>query len=121
MATKDGEPLEDATAEDLEYTVGSGQMLDGLDEAVTGLSAGESATFSSTLVGGPLKDEAADIEVTVTKVQAQELPEADDEFAQQASEFDTIDELRAEHRRAADRDGPPRAGQPGPRRRAARP
>jgi len=70
-------------------------MLDGLDEAVTGLSVGESATFRSTLVGGPLKDEEADIQVTVTKVQAQELPEVDDAFAQEASEFDTIDELRA--------------------------
>jgi trigger factor len=95
VATQNGEALPDATAEDLEYTVGSGQMLDGLDEAVTGLSAGESRTFTSTLVGGPLKDEQADIEVTVTKVQAQELPEADDELAQQASEFDTIGELRA--------------------------
>jgi trigger factor len=94
VASKDGEVLPDATAEDLEYTVGSGQMLDGLDEAVTGLSAGESATFTSTLVGGPLKDEQAEIQVTVTKVQAQELPEADDEFAQLASEFDTIGELR---------------------------
>jgi trigger factor len=94
-ASRDGAPLEDATADDLEYTVGSGQMLEGLDEAVTGLSAGESATFSSTLVGGPLKDEPADIEVTVTKVQVQELPEADDDFAQQASEFDTFEELRA--------------------------
>nr|WP_294694875.1 trigger factor [uncultured Friedmanniella sp.] len=95
VATQNGEALPDATAEDLEYTVGSGQMLDGLDEAVTGLSAGESMTFTSTLVGGPLKDEQADIEVTVTKVQQQELPEADDELAQQASEFDTIGELRA--------------------------
>ena len=94
VASKDGEPLDDATAEGIEYTVGSGQMLDGLDEAVTGLTAGESANFSSTLVGGPLKDEEADIEVTVTKVQSRTLPDADDEFAQQASEFDTIDELR---------------------------
>ena len=70
-------------------------MLDGLDEAVTGLSAGESATFVSKLVSGPLKDEEADIQVTVTKVQASELPDADDEFAQEASEFDTIEELRA--------------------------
>ena len=51
---RDGEQLADATAEDVEYTIGSGQMLDGLDEAVIGLSAGESATFSSTLVSGPL-------------------------------------------------------------------
>jgi trigger factor len=94
VASKNGEPLADATAEDVEYTVGSGQMLDGLEEAVTGLSAGESAIFSSTLVSGPLAGEEADIEVTVTKVQTAELPEANDEFAQEASEFDTIDELR---------------------------
>ncbi len=94
-ASRDGEVLEDAAAEGMEYTVGSGQMLEGLDDAVVGLSAGESATFTSTLVGGPLKDEQADIEVTVTAVQASELPDADDEFAQLASEFDTIEELRA--------------------------
>jgi trigger factor len=95
VASQNGEPLPDATAEGLEYILGSGEMLDGLDDAVTGLSAGESATFTSTLVGGPLKDEPAEIEVTVTQVQKQELPEADDEFAQQASEFDTIAELRS--------------------------
>jgi trigger factor len=95
VASKDGEPLEDATADSIEYTVGSGQMLDGLDDAVTGLSAGESAKFTSTLVGGPLKDEEADIDVTVTKVQSQTLPEANDEFAAEASEFDTIEELRS--------------------------
>ena len=99
VATKDGEPLADATASDLDYTVGSGQMLDGLDDAVTGLSAGESATFTSTLVGGPLKDQEADIEVTVTKVEKHDLPELDDEFAQMASEFDTMEELRADTRR----------------------
>jgi trigger factor len=95
VASQNGEPLPDATAEGLEYTIGSGEMLEGLDEAVTGLSAGESATFSSTLVGGPLKDEAAEIEVTVTQVQQQDLPDVDDDLAQQASEFDTIEELRA--------------------------
>ena len=95
VATRDGEPLADATADDVEYTIGSGQMLDGLDEAVIGLSAGESATFSSTLVSGPLKDEEADIQVTVNKVQEAELPDADDAFAQEASEFDTMEELRA--------------------------
>ena len=95
VASKDGEPLPDATAEDIEYTVGSGQMLDGLDDAVTGLSVGESAEFSSTLVGGPLKDEQADIKVTLNKVQESELPELDDDFAAEASEFDTLDELRA--------------------------
>jgi trigger factor len=94
VASQNGEPLPDATAEGLEYILGSGEMLDGLDDAVTGLSAGESATFTSTLVGGPLKDESAEIEVTVTQVQQQELPAVDDELAQQASEFDTVEELR---------------------------
>lgn len=95
VASKNGEQLSDATADDVEYTIGSGQMLDGLDEAVIGLSAGESATFASTLVSGPLQDQEADIEVTVSKVQKAELPEADDAFAQEASEFDTMEELRA--------------------------
>ena len=94
VASKNSEPLADATAEDVEFTIGSGQMLEGLDEAVIGLSAGESATFSSTLVSGPRQGEEADIKVTVSKVQKSELPDADDEFAQEASEFDTIDELR---------------------------
>jgi trigger factor len=96
VATQEGEALDDATAQGLDYTVGSGQMLDGLDDAVTGLSAGESATFTSTLVGGPRKDEEAAINVTVTAVAQQELPEANDEFAQQASDFDTMAELRAD-------------------------
>ena len=96
IASREGEPLPDATAEGLDYEVGSGSMLDGLDEAVSGLAAGQSATFSSTLVGGPLKGEVADIEVRVTSVKEQELPEADDEFAQLASEFDTIEELRSD-------------------------
>jgi trigger factor len=95
VASKNSEQLPDATANDVEHTIGSGQMLDGLDEAVVGLSAGESAIFSSTLVSGPLSGEEADIEVTVSKVQRAELPEANDEFAQEASEFDTIEELRA--------------------------
>jgi trigger factor len=93
-ASQDGEQLADGTADDLEYTIGSGQMLDGLDEAVIDLAAGESANFESTLVSGPRQGEKADIEVTVSKVQTAELPEADDEFAQEASEFDTIEELR---------------------------
>jgi trigger factor len=95
-ARKDGEELEDAKAEGMDYTVGSGQMLDGLDDAVTGLSVGESADFRSTLVGGPLKGDEVDVTVTVTKVVEEELPEVDDEFAQLASEFDTVDEMRAD-------------------------
>ena len=99
VARKDGEVLEDANVTDISYEVGTGRMVDGLDEAVVGLSAGDSKKFTSTLVGGPLKDEDAEIEVTVKKVQVQDLPAADDEFAQLASEFDTIDELREDLKR----------------------
>ena len=96
VGSRDGETLPDATAEGITYRIGSGGMLDGLDEAVTGLSAGESADFSSTLVGGPLSGEAADIHVTVAKVAEQQLPDLDDEFAQLVSEFDTVEEMRAD-------------------------
>lgn len=75
-------------------------MLEGLDEAVTGLKAGESAEFHSTLVGGPLRSRDADIKVTVTKVCEQELPAVDDDFAQLVSQFDTVDEMRADLRTA---------------------
>lgn len=96
VGTRDDEPLQDATADGVTYKIGSGGMIDGLDEAVTGLSAGESATFASTLVGGDLEGEPADITVTVTKVSEQELPAVDDEFAQLVSEFDTVEEMKAD-------------------------
>lgn len=96
LGTRDDEPLQDATADGVTYKIGSGGMIDGLDEAVTGLSAGESATFASTLVGGDLEGEPADITVTVTKVSEQELPAVDDEFAQLVSEFDTVEEMKAD-------------------------
>jgi trigger factor len=96
VGTRDGEALPDATADDVTYVIGSGGMIDGLDAAVTGLSAGASAEFSSTLVGGALEGEPADITVTVSKVSEQTLPEIDDEFASMISEFDTVEEMRAE-------------------------
>ncbi len=96
VGTRDGEPLPDATAENVTYVIGSGGMIDGLDGAVTGLSAGEEATFASTLVGGALEGEPADITVTVSKVSEQNLPEVDDDFAQLVSEFDTVEEMRAD-------------------------
>ena len=78
------------------YTVGQGEVLDGLDEAVTGLEAGGTATFATQLVGGELKGKDVDVTVTVKDVKERHLPELDDEFAQTASEFDTIEELRAD-------------------------
>jgi trigger factor len=102
-ASKDGEKVEEAQATGLSYQVGSGQLLDGLDEAVAGLNAGESKTFVTQLVGGALKGEDVEVEVTVTAVKEQELPEFDDEFAQTASEFDTADELKADVRSRLER------------------
>ncbi|MFD5868155.1 trigger factor [Corynebacterium sp. NPDC060344] len=93
-ATVDGEELEEASTEGLSYQVGSGDLIDGLDEAVTGLAQGESKEFGTKLVAGEHEGEDAQVTVTVQSVKVRELPEADDEFAQMASEFDTIDELR---------------------------
>jgi trigger factor len=98
-ATVDGEPVDDATASGLSYEVGSGQLLDGVDEAVVGLSAGEEASFPTTLLGGEHADEEAEVSVTVTAVRERNLPDLDDDFAQLASEFDTLDELRDDLRR----------------------
>ena len=98
-ATVDGEPVDDAQASGLSYEVGSGSMLDGLDDAVTGMEAGESKTFSSELAGGEHAGEQAEVTVTVHSVKVKELPDFDDDFAQLASEFDTIGELRADTRK----------------------
>jgi trigger factor len=92
-ADVDGNELPDVATDGLSYQVGSEQGIEGLAEAVTGLSAGESATFRSTLAGGEVAGTEADVTVTVKQVREQELPELDDEFAQMASEFDTIDEF----------------------------
>ena len=78
------------------YQIGSGNMLEGLDEALTGLSAGETTTFTAPLAGGDHAGEQADITVTATSVKQRDLPAADDDFAQLASEFDTLDELKAD-------------------------
>ena len=98
-ASVDGEPVEDAQVSGYSYQVGSGTLLDGLDEALTGMSAGESATFNAGLVGGEHAGDQADVTVTVHSVKVKELPELDDDFAQSASEFDTLGELRAGTRR----------------------
>ncbi|MFW5416966.1 trigger factor [Nocardiopsis sp. CNT-189] len=98
-AAIDGEALEDVQASGVSYEVGTNTMLEGLDGAIEGLSEGESATFSTKLVGGEYEGREADVTVTVHSVKVKELPELDDEFAQMASEFDTIEELRADVRK----------------------
>lgn len=95
-ATIDGEDLPEASTKGLSHEVGSGQLVDGLDDAIVGLSAGESTVFTTEMATGPHAGKEAEVTVTVGSVKERELPEPDDEFAQLASEFDTIDELRAD-------------------------
>jgi trigger factor len=98
-ATVDGAAVDDAQTTGYSYEVGSESMLDGLDTALSGMTAGESKTFSAELAGGSAAGKLADVQVTVNSVKVKDLPELDDEFAQSASEFDTIGELRASTRR----------------------
>ena len=97
-ATVDGKNVEEASATGLSHEVGSGQLIEGLDEAIIGLKAGESKDFTSTLVAGDYAGQEAVVSVKVDTVKERELPEADDDFAQLASEFDTLDELKADLR-----------------------
>ena len=89
----DGETVD--SQEGVSYELGSNTMLDGLDEALDGLSAGEETTFEGTLEAGEHEGQKATVKVKVNSVKAEELPELNDEFASEASEFDTLDELKA--------------------------
>ncbi|QIS02396.1 trigger factor [Nocardia brasiliensis] len=102
-ATVDGEEVPEAATTGLSHEVGSGQLIEGLDEALIGLNAGESKEFTSTLVAGEHAGKEAVITVTVQSVKERELPAADDDFAQLASEFDTLDELKADLRTRVER------------------
>ena len=93
------------SASSISYEIGSGQLIDGIDEALDTLTAGETTTFESKLLGGDREGETALIEVTVLSVKERELPEADDDFAQIASQFDTIKELREDLKKQAQRKG----------------
>lgn len=93
-ASVDGETVDEASSEGLSYEVGTASLVEGLDAALTGLSEGESKEFTTTLVAGEHADSEAQATVTVKSVKERELPELDDDFAQLASEFDTLDELK---------------------------
>lgn len=98
-AKVEGEVLEDGVASGVSYTIGSGELLEGIDEAVKGLEAGGEATFTSELKGGSAAGKESEVTVKVTQVAARELPALDDDFAQLASEFDTLDEVKADSRK----------------------
>lgn len=100
----DGKPIEDSTASGLSYEVGSEGLIDGLDSALVGLSAGESAQFDTALGGrGAIAATTGRASVTVRSVRTKQLPTLDDAFAQEASEFDTLEELRADLRTRLER------------------
>jgi len=95
-ATVDGAEVPGGTASNLSHEVGSNQLLPGLDDTLVGMTAGAATNFTTALVGGDFAGREADVAVTVRTVKERELPEIDHEFAQLASEFDTLDELRAD-------------------------
>lgn len=94
-ATVDGEDVPNAAAQGLSHEVGSGRLIAGLDDALVGLSVDESKEFTAKLATGEHAGHDAQVTVTVKSIKERELPEPDDGFAQLASEFDTIDELRS--------------------------
>jgi trigger factor len=95
VATKDGVELDGGVANDLSYEVGSASMIDGLDEAITGLSKDGEKSFNTALVG-MAEGETGSVKVTVKAVKERELPPVDDEFAKLASEFETLTELKTD-------------------------
>jgi len=97
VARINGEDVEGGTATGMSYEVGSNRMIDGLDEALIGLKAGDVKAFETQLVGME-EGQKGDVEVTVQAVKERELPPLDDAFAALASEFDTLEELRADFR-----------------------
>jgi trigger factor len=103
VASKDGEPVDGGEVNGYSYKVGSGELIEGVDAALVGLSAGEEKTFTSKLLGGDSAGEDVDVLVRVATVKEQELPELDDDFAQTASEFDTVEELREDIRTRLER------------------
>lgn len=102
-ASVDGKEVPDAKTEGLSHEVGSGQLIEGLDDALVGLKEGETKVFTTTLAAGEYAGQEAQVTVTVKSVKERQLPEPDDEFAQLASEFDTIDELKASLREQVER------------------
>lgn len=99
VATIKGEEVDSVS--DVSYEIGSGTMLDGQDTALRKTHAGDVVTFTSTLKGGEHEGEEAEVTLTVKSVKERELPEADDDFAQMVSEFDTIDELKEDLKKQA--------------------
>ena len=97
-ATVDGKEIEEAATTGLSYEIGSGELVKGIDEALIGMTQEQTATFTTNLVAGDHAGSDAEVTVRVNSIKRRELPAADDDFAQLASEFDTLEELRADLR-----------------------
>ena len=91
----DGKEVDGGQANDISYEVGSDKMIDGLDEKLIGMKAGDVKTFETQLVGQQ-EGEKGEVTVTVKAVKERELPPVDDAFAKLASEFDTLAELKSD-------------------------
>jgi trigger factor len=102
-ATVDGEEVPGGSAKNISHEVGSGKLVPGLDDVLVGMSAQESTTFTSQLVGGDFAGKDAEIAVTILAVKQRELPDLNDDFAGLASEFDTLDEVRTDLRSRLER------------------
>ncbi|MGH3806572.1 MAG: trigger factor [Pseudonocardiaceae bacterium] len=97
-ATVDGEEVPELATADLSYQIGSGELVEGIDDALVGAAQGEQRAFTTTLAAGEHAGKQAELTATIQTVKERELPAADDEFAQLASEFDTLEDLRADLR-----------------------
>jgi len=98
----DGAPLEGARAEDYMLEIGHGNLIPGFEEQLDGLAAGESKTFELTFPedyhAEELRGKPVTFTVTMKEIKEKDVPALDDDFAQQASEFETLAELRADVR-----------------------
>jgi trigger factor len=98
----DGEPFEGGEAHDYLLELGSGRLIEGFEEQLTGAGAGQErrveVTFPEDYRAEGLGGKDAVFEVSVKEVREKVLPEPDDDFAGEVSEFDTIDELRSDIR-----------------------
>ena len=96
----DGKAFEGGKAEDYLLALGSGQLIEGFEEQLVGAKAGEErdveVTFPDEYQAEHLAGEDAVFKVKVKEVREKLLPELDDDFASDASEFDTLEELRAD-------------------------
>ena len=97
-ATRNGEPVEEAAANDLLYEIGSGSFIEGLDEQLPGSASGTIAKFDAPLPDGfgDLAGQEVTIQVLVKEVKQKVLPELTDEWVAEITEFATVDELRRE-------------------------